>query len=133
MINWDHAMRRARATKRLTALPPASRLSFAAGTHRHAFLHARTAPLWRAPDSPLVGAIERALSLVWQSVGAGTLAHAAKESLRTELAGFAPGEDDHSVPGQADLVDGALQLLSLGADPKPKDGDNVIAHLPKKE
>jgi hypothetical protein len=127
MINWDHAMRRAHATKRVTALAPRARFSFAAGALQHALQHARATEPWRQPDLPLFGALERALSFVWQGLDAAAPARAAKEARREELEAFAPDDDSASLPGQADLVDGVLQLLSLGADPKAKDITSVAS------
>ncbi len=58
MINWDHAMRRAHATRRLTVLSPRARFSFAAGALQHALQHARATEPYRESGLPLIEALE---------------------------------------------------------------------------
>lgn len=127
MINWDREMRRAHATKRLVKLPPAAQASFAAGTLQHATLHARATPSWRAPENlPLATALDRAFAFIWKHLGAASPPGATK-ALKTKLGRFSPDEDDPSIPGQGDLVDAMLQLISLGAEPKAKDVSSVAS------
>jgi len=119
-------MRRAHATRRLTVLSPRARFSFAAGALQHALQHARATEPYRESGLPLIEALGRALSHVWQSLDTPS-PPASKEALRGELGAFAPGDDDSPLPGQADLVDGALELLSLGANPKANDITSVAS------
>ena len=53
MFHWDQAMKKARVSARLKALPPLARTSFAATSPLHAYGHVRVTPKWGRPDAPL--------------------------------------------------------------------------------
>lgn len=128
MINWDYAMRRASHVSRLEALSPVARISFAAGALYHAYLYARTTQGWSSPNLPLVPLLNQAFAFVWEDLVALWPQRSASESLIAALDGIAPGEDDPSIPGQADLIDGVVQLLSLGSRPKASEISGIASY-----
>jgi hypothetical protein len=110
VIHWDHEMRRARASTRLSALPGRTRAGFAAAALHHAFDRVRSSAAWSAAQPPLVVVLERAFA-----AAAGSALDVA--GVRADLGVHAPDEDSDAIPGQADLVDGMLRLLSLREEP----------------
>ena len=99
-------MRQAHATSRLARLPDVARISFAAGALQHVHLCARSA--WQ--NEPLVLFLDRALEFSFYSVD---------NPFNDNLDRFFVGEDDPSMPGQADLIDGMRLLFKLTPGAKP--------------
>jgi hypothetical protein len=128
MIHWDHAMRKARLSARLKVLAPVARTSFAAGSLFHAYGQVRVTPSWRQANEPLEQTLDRAFTAVWEGVGCGSAHTFGGPDLKADLERLAPGEDDTPLPGQADLVDGVLHLLSLRREPKPADASDMASY-----
>jgi hypothetical protein len=119
MLHWDGEMRKARVAARMKALSPLARTSFGAGSLFHAYEEVRGTAEWGKSGEALVKILDRAFKAVWDGVGRSSAHAFGGADLKDDLKRHAPGEDDPSLPGQADLVDGVLRLLNLRRDPKP--------------
>jgi len=127
MLHWDGEMRKARATARLKALSPLARTSFGAGSLFHAYEEVRVTTEWVKSGGPVVKSLDRAFGALWEGVGRGFAHGFGGPDLNDDLERHAPGEDDPSLPGQGDLVDGVLRLLNLRHDPKPADAFDMAS------
>jgi hypothetical protein len=121
MLHWDGEMKKARVTARLKALSPQARTSFGAGSLFHAYEGVRVTTECVKSGGAVVKSLDRAFGTLWEGVGHGSAHALGGPDVKDELERHAPGEDDPSLPGQADLVDGVLRLLNLRRDHKPAD------------
>ena len=121
MLHGDGEMKRAHVAARLKALSPLARTSFGAGSLFHAYEAVRATIGWVKHSGALVKSLDRGFGAVWDGVGRGSAHTFGGSDLKDDLERHAPGEDDPSLPGQGDLIDGVLRLLNLRRDPKPAD------------
>ncbi len=120
MINWDFAMKQAHAETQLQVLSLAARVSFATGSLYHAYLYIRTTQSWSKTDLLFFPILDQAFLFAWDNLTIFSRLPSQIERLTVDLEKLAPNEGDFRIPGQADLIDGVLQLLSLNTDSKAK-------------
>jgi hypothetical protein len=111
MLFWDKQMKAARVIARLRALGPPAWVSFAAGSLDHAFRLACHLDSWKNQDTTR-NHIESALGRAWEFVQKGRTLGDSAVVVKAMLQG-APDEDNPGIPGEDNLLSGAIELVRL--------------------